>query len=51
MGTDRNGESKKNNTTDRMAIVVNKPVRTGYLKRNLRPCHPVCGGYTVALLN
>ena len=46
----RNGESKKDNTADRMAIVVSKP-STGYLKKNLRPCHPVCGGYTVAILN
>ena len=60
MGNGRNGESlilwcvflilisqklKKNNTTDRMVIVGNKPVRTGYLKRNLRPCHPVCGNF------
>ena len=38
MGTGRNGESKKNKTANKMAIVV-KPVRTGYLKK--KTCVPV----------
>ena len=51
MGTGRNGKSKKNNTAYRMAVVVTSLSEQGYLKKNLRPCHSVCGGYTVAILN
>ena len=40
MGTGRNGESNKNNTADRMTIVVNKPVKTGYLKKKLASLSP-----------